>query len=265
MNSNSDLPQFRNVDSSQGVGDRLWCLSTSLIRYVAQLTHSQPFLDITKNPSWEIARHLPSSVTGSNGETITIIVPAEPIPAAYHKILAQVPVLIQEHAPDLVVHMGLDVGSGPGVFKLERSALRDGYHDIPDIEKRVFTRADNKKLFGKASSSLTTTLDIDAAAGILQEACFSLSLSTPAAAPENVKVKGKGRSRKAIEVRLSDDVGSYVCGFNYYISLLEMQKRTSKRDDVFFHVPQLESKEDIQTGVKVTEELVRALVVVRKQ
>jgi hypothetical protein len=56
-----------------------------------------------------------------------------------------------------------------------------------------------------------------------------------------------------------------VCGFNYYISLLEMQKRTSKRDNVFFHVPQLESKEDIQTGVKVTEELVRALVAVRKQ
>ena len=204
MNSNSDLPQFRNVDSSQGVGDWLWCLSTSLIRYVAQLTHSQPFLDITKNPSWEIARHLPSSVTGPNGEIVTIIVPAEPIPAAYHKILAQVPVLIQEHAPDLVVHMGLDVGSGPGVFKLERSALRDGYHDIPDIERRVFTRADNKKLFGKASSSLTTTLDIDAAAGILQEACYSLSLSTPAAAPENVKVKGKGKSdRKSTRLNSS--------------------------------------------------------------
>ncbi|CAG5156507.1 uncharacterized protein ALTATR162_LOCUS4304 [Alternaria atra] len=224
-----------------------------------------PFLDITKNPSWEIARHLPSSIAVPDGGIVNIMVPAEPIPAAYHKILTQVPALIQEHAPDLIVHMGLDVDSGPGVFKIERSALRDGYHDIPDVERRVFMRTENKKIFAKSSPSLATTLDIDRAAEVWREACSSLSLPNASAAPGGVKAKGKGKSRQPIEVTLSDDVGSYVCGFNYYISLLEMQKHTTKREVVFFHVPKLETEEEIQTGVKVAEGLIRALVVVGKQ
>ncbi|KAI4942717.1 hypothetical protein J4E91_009886 [Alternaria rosae] len=211
-----------------------------------------PFLDITRNPSWEIARQLPSSLPGPDGN-IAITVPTEPIPAAYHKILAQVPTLIQEYVPDLVIHMGLDVDSGAGVYKIERSALKDGYHDIPDTERRVFTRADNKKTFAKASPSLATTIDIDAAAEMWRGACSSLGVP---------KAKGKGKVRQAVDVRLSDDVGSYVCGFNYYISLLEMQKRTGKRDVVFFHVPKLEAEEEIRTSVRVTEELIRALVAV---
>lgn len=190
--------------------------------------------------------------------------PAEPIPAAYHKILTLVPALVLEHAPDLVVHIGLDVDSGPGVFRVERSSLRDGYHDIPDIERRVFTRADNKKVFGKASLSLATTLDIDAAVEICRGACSSLSLPNAPAMGGSLKAKGKGKPRQTIEIRSSDDVGSYVCGFNYYISLLEMQKRTSKRDAVFFHVPKLETEEEIQVSVNVLEELIRALVAVRK-
>jgi hypothetical protein len=161
--------------------------------------------------------------------------------------------------------MGLDIESGPGVFKIERSALREGYHDIPDIERRVFTRAENKKTFGRSSPSLGTTLDIDAAAEVWREACSSLSLPNASAAQGGVKAKGKGKSQQAIDVRVSDDVGSYVCGFNYYSSLLEMQKRTNKRDVVFFHVPDLKTDEEIQVGVEATEELIRALVAIWRQ
>ena len=123
--------------------------------------------------------------------------------------------------------------STAGVFEIERSALRHGCHDIPDIEKRVFTRADNKRTFAKASSSLATTINIDTAAEMWREACSSIGLR---------KTKGKEKSRQAVDLRLSDDVSSYVCGINYYNSLLEMQKRTGRRDVVFFHVLSLETE-----------------------
>jgi pyroglutamyl-peptidase len=219
----------------------------------------QPFLDITTNPSWEIARQLPSSLTRMDGETIDIIVPEDATPAAYHKILAQTTHLIEQHAPNFVVHMGLDVDSGPGVFKIERSALKEGYHDIPDIDRKVFTRAENKKIFAKSPASLVTTLDIDAAAATWQAGCSSFQLPK-ASEFSKAKDKGKNESKQAVDVRLSDDVGTYVCGFQYYVSMLETQKRSGRRDVIFFHVPRLEGEPQVKVGVKVTEELIKALV-----
>jgi pyroglutamyl-peptidase len=227
-----------------------------------QLTDIQPFLDITTNPSWEIARQLPGSLSRVEGETIDIIVPEDATPAAYHRILAQTTQLMAQHEPDLVVHMGLDVDSGPGVFKIERSALKEGYHDIPDIDRKVFTRAENKKIFAKSPASLVTTLDIDTAAATWKDACSSLHL--PKASKFSLaKGKSKDESRQALDVRLSDDVGTYVCGFQYYVSMLETQKRSSQRDVVFFHVPKLEGETQVKVGVEVAEELIKALVEVQ--
>ena len=96
-------------------------------------------------------------------------------------------------------------------------------------------------------------VDIDAAAEIWREACSSIGLP---------KTKGKEKSRPAVDVRLSNDVGLYVCGFSYYVSLLEMQKQTGRRDVVFFHVLTLETEEGTCTGVQVMEELMKVLVAV---
>jgi pyroglutamyl-peptidase len=199
-----------------------------------------------------------------DGETIDVIVPEEATPAAYRKIFTQTTSLIEQHQPDLVVHMGLDVDSGPGVFKIERSALKEGYHDIPDVDRKVLTRAENKKTFAKSPASLVTTLDIDAAAAMWQAGCSSLCLPN-ASEPSKVKGKGKHESRQAVDVRLSDDVGTYVCGFQYYVSMLETQKRSGRRDVVFLHVPKLEGDTQVNVGVKVAEELVKALVEVQGQ
>ncbi|KAF2832537.1 peptidase C15, pyroglutamyl peptidase I-like protein [Ophiobolus disseminans] len=217
-----------------------------------------PFLDITTNPSWEIARQLPTSIESHACETIIIVTPTAPTPAAYHKIFSQIPTLIEQHTPDLIVHMGLDVDSSPGVFKLERSAPKEGYHDIPDIDRKVFTRAENKKTFGKSAASLVTTIDVDSAVEVWQTACSSLN-------PSNIhiakgKSKGKSNSMQMIDVRLSDDVGTYVCGFQYYVGMLEMQKQTGKRNVVFLHVPRVETEEEVRIGIRVAEELIRALV-----
>ena len=201
-------------------------------------------------------------MTGTNGETINIVVPPDPIPAAYHKIFDQVPTLISQHQPDIIVHMGLDVDSGPGVFRVERSAPKEGYHDIPDVDRKVFTRGENKKTFGKSPASLVTTLDIDTAFGVWQDACAGLSLSKATAPAGFSKAKGKSKSdgKQSVEVRRSDDVGTYVCGFQYYTSMLEMQKTTRKRSVVFFHVPRLETEDKVNVGVRVAEELIKALV-----
>jgi pyroglutamyl-peptidase len=154
------------------------------------------------------------------------------------------------------VHIGLDVDSESGVFKVESSAPKEGYHDIPDIDRKVFTRAENKKTFGKAHTSLLTTLDIDAAIEMWRDGCASFTLPRPGVGAK----KGKTADRQGVDVRLSDDVGTYVCGFQYYVSMFEAQRRSGGRNVVFLHVPRLEGEEQVAVGVKVVEELIRALV-----
>ncbi len=193
---------------------------------------------------------------------IHVAVPSQPLPAAYHKLVLQVPQLIQEHAPDLIIHIGLEVESGPGVFKVERSAPRQGYHDIPDVERKVLTRNENKKIFGKSPDSLVTSLDLDTAVGAWEEACQFMWL--PKATAFKSKAKGKNEARIPLDLQQTDDVGTYVCGLNYYISMLEMKQRTTKQNVVFLHVPKLDSEEQVQVGIKVVEELIKALVNVWK-
>ena len=238
------------------------------------------FLSIAVNPSYEIARQLPNTITTRN-TTAQVIVPGTAIPAKYHEILDLTTKLIEEHKPDIVLHMGL--AHGRGYFAVEKGAERDGYHEVPDEGRRVLTRAENKKVFAKEGARLDSTLDLGAVVVGWQDETRGIVLSLQGAAPgarpgavdEKIKEKGKGKqkmkgaadssfkgtaSSSQVDVRLSDDVGNYVCGFQYYVSLLEMQKRTGRRDTVFLHVPYLESLEEIQIGVRVTEGLIRALV-----
>ena len=63
-----------------------------------------------------------------------------------------------------------------------------------------------------------------------------------------------------VEVRASDDVGTYVCGLIYFASMVEMERRTGRRDVVFLHVPPLEGEEEVGVGVEVVKEAVIALV-----
>lgn len=219
------------------------------------------FLNITTNPAWEIARQLPPQLLGQHEETINIRVPSDPTPAAYHKILEEIPRLITTHRPDVIVHIGLDLDSKPGVFRVERSAPKEGYHDIPDTNRKVFTRAENKKIFGKSSTSLITSLDIDTAVKTWQAACSSITVS-PADKSAHVQGSklGSKNKKQRVSVQVGDDVGTYVCGFQYYSSMLEMQKQSGKRPVVFLHVPKLDTNEQVQIGVEVTQELIRALV-----
>lgn len=221
-------------------------------------------MDVAKNPSYEIVCRLPQTLRLGN---VTIIAHPEPIPASYHKIAEVVPKLIAEHDPDIVVHMGLAVERD--YFAVEQTAPKEGYHEIPDIARRVFTRAENKARFGKSAASLATELPLEQVVESWQDSVAQARLKLPSSssalgtgkAPTGGKkgTKGIKDEQKHVEVRLSDDVGTYVCGFIYYLSLLEMEKKGKKRNSVFFHVPPLGTEVEVNTGVKVTEYLVQAL------
>ncbi|KAK8120623.1 hypothetical protein PG999_004743 [Apiospora kogelbergensis] len=225
-----------------------------------------PFLDVVKNPSYEIVCRLPQTL--SSGGNITIIAHPEPIPAAYHKIAEVVPKLIADHDPDIVVHMGLAMERD--YFAVESSAPKEGYHEIPDIARRVFTRADNKARFGKSAGSLVTDLPLEQVVGSWEDSVAQARLRLPSSSSSGVGAKAQGSGKKGfkgfkeelkcVDVRLSDDVGTYVCGFIYYLSLLEMEKRGKKKSTVFFHVPPLGTDDEVQVGLEVTQSLIQALV-----
>jgi pyroglutamyl-peptidase len=64
------------------------------------------------------------------------------------------------------------------------------------------------------------------------------------------------------DVRWSDAVGEYLCAFIYYADMVEMSRngKAKRRDVSFMHVPLLLSEDELSVGVKVTVDLIQALV-----
>ncbi|PVH75891.1 hypothetical protein DL98DRAFT_518359 [Cadophora sp. DSE1049] len=135
-------------------------------------------------------------------------------------------------------------------FAIEKGADRDGYHQIPDEQRKVFTRAETKKVWGKSPTRLVSTLDVGDIIGK-----WKANLAAGIAKP-----KGKERS-SVTDVRASDDVGNYVCGFVYYASLEWFWRKygpQGKRRVLFFHVPKIEFS--FQQGRDVTVALIKGVI-----
>ena len=147
---------------------------------------------------------------------------------------------------------------------MEKSASRDGYHEVPDEERRVWTRGENKKLWGKENAVLASSFNIENVVASWQSGVAGVHLgANPSLNGGRGKNKGKSSGKgRTVEVRASDDVGNYVCGFLYYASLLEMGRSGNgrRRDVVFLHVPPLEGEGDVLVGARVVEKAVEALV-----
>ncbi|KAE9374002.1 peptidase C15, pyroglutamyl peptidase I-like protein [Stipitochalara longipes BDJ] len=191
------------------------------------------FQDVKINPSWEIASRLPSTIN-SNGVNVQVIVPPEALKASYHYLFNFVPKLLEQYKPDIVLHIGLAVERD--YFGIEKGADRDGYNQYPDADRKVFNKTETKKAWGKSPTHLYASYDF-----------------------EEVLKKWRARSQKDADLRISDDVGNYVCGFVYYTSL-ERRCKGAGSSTVFMHVPPLPEKADIEKGVKVTIGLIQALV-----
>jgi pyroglutamyl-peptidase len=136
-----------------------------------------------------------------------------------------------------VIHVGLAFDRS--YFAIERGAARDGYHSIPDEERKVFTKAENKKLWRKSPERLVSAFGFEKAIGVWKR--------------EVGKGNGKGKGRVE-DVRLSDDVGFYICGFVYYVTLEWFWERKKKASVVFLHVPPLEGRAETERGVDVVEQ-----------
>jgi pyroglutamyl-peptidase len=138
--------------------------------------------------------------------------------ASYHHLFEVTPQLLEQYKP------------------IEKGAERDSYHQYPDVDRKVFTKSEIKKAWGKSLSRIGSSLDF-----------------------EDVLVKWRAQAGKDVDLRTSDDVGNYVCDFVYYTSLEYFWKRRLNTPVVFMHVPPLPEKDDIDKGVKVTLGLIRGL------
>ena len=148
-----------------------------------------------------------------------------------------------------MIHLGL--AADRDYFAIEKGAERDGYHQIPDEARKVFTRAETKKVWGKSPGRLDSTLDFE---GLLGKWKANVGASG------GKKGKGKGVE---VDLRTSDDVGNYVCGFVYYASLEWFWRRDGplgERKVLFFHVPRLEGKEGFERGTDVAVALIKAVI-----
>jgi pyroglutamyl-peptidase len=218
------------------------------------ITGFGPFLKITTNPSFEIVRNLPNQIT-HHGQEITIHAHPTPLKVSYHDCASLLPSLLTEKEWDVVIHIGLDVESS--YFHIEKGAMREGYHTYPTEDRKVFTKAENKKLWGKSPDRLEGGFDFDTALEVWRrEVCC-------AKGKEKGKGKGKGQGNGKVgeeELRVTDEVGSYICGFVYYFSLEGLWKENKTRKVMFLHVPMLEGLDEVEKGVGVVLGLVRALV-----
>jgi pyroglutamyl-peptidase len=196
---------------------------------------SKAFLDVKDNPSWEIVSRLPSTIP-HKWLKIRLIKHPEPIKAAYHDIASVVPKLLEEK-PDIVIHVGLAYDRK--YFAIEQGADRDGYHQIPDVSRKVFTKADTKKLWPKSPERLETSFNVD-----------------------EILPKWKANAGKTpADLRRSNDVGHYVCGMIYYLSLEHFWGKgvEENRPVMFLHVPPLPSSEDIRKGVEIATGLIQTV------
>ncbi len=196
---------------------------------------------------------------------IQITAHPDPLRSVYHTLLEMAPRLIAEHDPDVVVHVGL--APDQDYFGVEQGARRDGYHQIPDMERRVLSKAESKAVWGKKSPEvLETSFDL---AHVLemwrQRLGRNPAISGGGGGGGGGGAKGpraKGKASAAVDVRHTDDVGNYVCGLIYYASLAELAKRGDggSRYAVFLHVPLLLTEEVCKRGSLVLAALIESLV-----
>lgn len=267
-----------------------------LVAGFGRVSHIQP-RDLP-NPAFEIIKRLPPQLappcTTNNSynrshpsaDAIEIIAHPDPLPSSYHGLLQTVPALVREHADtvDLILLIGVAVGQQ--YYSVEQSAGRDGYHEVPDLDRRTLAKGEGIKIWGRKSRErLVTSVDLEAVVKNWRE-----GVSAAVHVDQDGKNKKTSRGGKEVaagqgqqilpEVRHTDDVGSYVCGMVYYTALAELRRvaeeraaeaskaKTTGEEDangsvegsaVFLHVPLLLGEEQLEVGYGVVVALIRAL------
>lgn len=126
------------------------------------------------------------------------------------------------------------------------------------MERQVLAKAEGQKIWGKKSpESLETSLDLERVVQLWEQ---NLKAGSSGAGKGGKGQRGRPGKGSA-DVRLSDDVGDYVCGLVYYTSLAEMTKTgMGKGNAVFLHVPPLVGDTELEKGREVVLSLILAMV-----
>lgn len=201
---------------------------------------------------------------------IQVVAHPDPLNAVYHSLLETAPRLIREHNPDIVVNVGL--APDQSYFGVEQSAPRDGYHQVPDIERRVLSKAESSRaVWGKKSPEvLETSFDLAQVLDLWKRKLSWNPALSSSGGRKGARAATKGKAPPpsppaVVDVRHTDDVGNYVCGLTYYASLAELAQRSNDNDGgsryaVFLHVPPLQTEEDFRRGSLVLAGLIESLV-----
>ncbi|KAK7431089.1 hypothetical protein QQZ08_002370 [Neonectria magnoliae] len=205
------------------------------------------------NPSWEIAKDLPSYLPPLRAKDpnsrhavhlpdVRILVYPEPIRVNYKVVRELVPSLWETYKGgkvDIVIHIGM---AGPRPYYcIERRGHRDGYMH-PDVDGEKVDEDGERKpgsdwVWRGLPEEIETDLD-----------------------PEDVLTRWQRHSPKDMDLRISEDAGKYLCDFIYYSSLAELWKQDRPRKVVFFHVPADASHTNIAQGRELAVNLVRSIV-----
>ncbi|KAK7557201.1 hypothetical protein JOL62DRAFT_503796 [Phyllosticta paracitricarpa] len=225
-----------------------------------------PFLSqFPINPSHEITKLLPTTLlpdpSDPTSPRIRLIVHPSPLPVAYHPTATLVPTILAAQNPDLVLHLGL--AAGRNYFALERSSVRIGYGRNKDVLGQRWADFDSDRQW---PSHLKAFTEGD---GKLCSYPDRLATSLPF---EDIW----RRWRALVEVRPSDDVGSFLCGFIYWTTLAwfwaraqQRQKEEREKADagiegerpvLFLHVPGCPEERDLQRGKEITVAAIKAMV-----
>ncbi|CAI6337843.1 unnamed protein product [Periconia digitata] len=254
------------------------------------ITGFGPFQNVPVNPSFAIVSRLPTTLPNN----IEIYTHPSAIPVSYHPTIELLPELYGSTQPDIALHIG--VAEGRKYFAVEAGSSRNNFDLIRDNDGRNFSDAEGVAAWGDSPTRLDTDLDLDGTIESWQErtkdfkwpAMLSREMQSMGdVAEQKVDVKVSRGLSVAMgnveeeeisvmapdpddEVRWSDNVGFYLCGFIYYAGMVQKSRMTAaegsanarvgKRDTVFMHVPLLISDEEIGVGVDVTTELVQSLV-----
>lgn len=201
------------------------------------------------NPSWEIAKDLPSYLpplrakdAKSRGAAdippVRILVYPEPIRVNYQVVRRLVPSLwetYQGRKVDVVIHIGM---AGPRPYYcIERRGHRDGYEHTDVDGEKVDQSPGDDWIWRGLPTEIETELDM-----------------------EDILKRWKEHSAEDMDLRISEDAGRYLCDFIYYSSLSHLYKEQRERKVVFLHVPADASPANVDQGRELAINLIRSIV-----
>ncbi|KAG6031823.1 hypothetical protein E4U41_007438 [Claviceps citrina] len=226
--------------------------------FVVLVTGFQPFRpQWPVNPSWEIAKALPShlpprrathhdaggAVLAVDLPPVRILVHPEPVRVSYRRVRELVPSLwdttYHGRGVDAVLHMGM--AGARSSYEIERRAHRRGYRNV-DVdyelpEEGIDGRPDDPawEWYG-LPDEIVSDLDVD-----------------------DVHGRWRACSSKDMDLRVSENAGRFLCDWIYYCSLSHQLRSHRPKKACFLHVPCASSEADILRGRDLTVNLIRAI------